>query len=106
MYLLGCDIGCSSVKVSIVEAESGLTVGSDHFPKTEAPIKAIRIGWAEQNPDDWWFYIKSAIQGALGKSGIRGEEIKAIGIAYQMFITSSYLSRQFYSSPIGMDIGI
>ena len=36
MYLLGCDIGCSSVKVSIVEAESGLTVGSDHFPKTEA----------------------------------------------------------------------
>ena len=84
MYLLGCDIGCSSVKVSIVEAESGLTVGSDHFPKTEAPIKAARIGWAEQNPDDWWFYIKSAIQGALGKSGIRGEEIKAIGIAYQM----------------------
>lgn len=84
MYLLGCDIGCSSVKVSIVEAESGIMVGADYFPKTEAPIKASHIGWAEQNPDDWWFYVKNAIRGALGKSGIRGEEIEAIGIAYQM----------------------
>ena len=32
MYLLGCDIGCSSVKVSIVDAETGLPVGTDFYP--------------------------------------------------------------------------
>ncbi len=84
MYLLGCDIGCSSVKASIVDSETGLPVGSDFFPKEEAPIMAPRAGWAEQNPDDWWLYVKKAIQGALAKSGIKGEDVKAIGISYQM----------------------
>ncbi len=84
MYLLGCDIGCSSVKVSIVDAESGQPVGSDFYPKSEAPIRAIHPGWAEQNPEDWWLYVVKAIRGALGKSGVRGEDIAAIGLAYQM----------------------
>ena len=52
MYLLGCDIGSSSVKASIVDASSGLTIGADFYPKEEAPIKAVKPGWAEQEPDD------------------------------------------------------
>lgn len=84
MYLLGCDIGSSSVKASIVDAESGLTVGADFYPKEEAPIKAVKSGWAEQEPDDWWKYLKEAIKGAIAGAGIQGTDIKAIGISYQM----------------------
>jgi len=84
MYLLGCDIGSSSVKASIVDAETGLAVGADFFPKEEASIKAKKTGWAEQNPNDWWAYLKRAIAGALKKSGVNGNGIKAIGISYQM----------------------
>ena len=84
MYLLGCDIGSSSVKASIVDASSGLTIGADFYPKEEAPIKAIKPGWAEQEPDDWWKYLKEAIKGAIAKAGIQGTDIKAIGISYQM----------------------
>jgi xylulokinase len=84
MYLLGCDIGSSAVKVSIVDHENGLAVASDFFPKEEAPIKAVKPGWAEQEPDDWWNNLKQAIKGAIRKANIRGEEIKAIGISYQM----------------------
>ena len=84
MCLLGCDIGSSSVKVSIVDEETGVTIGSDFYPKEEAPIKAVHPGWAEQNPDDWWSYLKLAIQGALKQSGVQGEDIRAIGISYQM----------------------
>lgn len=84
MFLLGCDLGSSSVKASIVEVETGLTVGSDFFPKEEAPIKAVHPGWAEQNPEDWWTYMKQAICGAISNAGISGEDIKAIGISYQM----------------------
>lgn len=84
MYLLGCDIGSSSVKASVVNGETGLTAGSDFFPKEEAFIKAVKPGWAEQNPDDWWTYLKQAISGALKDAGIDGKEIKAIGISYQM----------------------
>ena len=44
MCLLGCDIGSSSIKVSIVDEETGLTIGADFYPKEEAPIKALRPG--------------------------------------------------------------
>ena len=61
MCLLGIDIGSSSIKVSIVDEETGLTIGSDFYPKVEAPIKALRPGWAEQNPEDWWSFTKDAL---------------------------------------------
>ena len=61
MYLLGYDIGSSSVKASLVEVATGRTVAGDFYPKSEAPIKALRSGWAEQNPEDWWSHIIGAI---------------------------------------------
>ena len=50
MYLLGYDIGSSSVKASLVNAETGKCVSSAFFPKTEAAIMAARPGWAEKDP--------------------------------------------------------
>lgn len=84
MYLLGCDIGSSSVKAALVDADSGVCVASDFYPKTEAPIKAVCQGWAEQNPADWWEYLKDATASVLAKSNVDPVEIKAIGISYQM----------------------
>ncbi len=54
MYLLGYDVGTSSVKASLVEAESGRCIFSAFYPETEAPIIAPRSGWAEQDPEMWW----------------------------------------------------
>ena len=84
MYLLGYDIGSSSVKAALVEATTGECVASDFFPKSEAPIKALRPGWAEQNPDSWWQYLKEATASVLAESGVAPADIKAIGISYQM----------------------
>lgn len=84
MYLLGCDIGSSSVKVSIVNKETGEIKASDFYPKEEAPIKAVKAGWAEQNPEDWWSYLKLALKSAMKEGNINGGDIEAIGITYQM----------------------
>lgn len=84
MYLLGCEIGSSSVKASIVDAQSGQVVASDFYPKEEAAIKALRPGWAEQEPEQWWSYIVHAVKGALAQGKINGQDVKAIGISYQM----------------------
>ena len=83
-YLLGYDVGSSSVKASLVEVESGACVASAFYPKTEAPIKAVRAGWAEQDPNAWWEYLKSATADVLAQSGAAKDEVKAIGISYQM----------------------
>ena len=52
MYLLGIDLGSSSVKVALVDSTSGRCVAQDYYPKSEAPIKAVKAGWAEQSPLD------------------------------------------------------
>lgn len=84
MYLLGYDIGSSSVKCSLIDAQSGACLGTAFAPKSEAPIKAINPGWAEQNPTDWWSYLKAATADVLSQCNINVKDIAAIGISYQM----------------------
>ena len=84
MYLLGYDIGSSSVKAALVDAQTGKCVASDFFPKSEAPIKALKEGWAEQDPENWWKYLREATKSVLAESKVNPADIKAIGISYQM----------------------
>lgn len=84
MYLLGYDIGSSSVKASIIDAASGRTLASDFYPRQEAPIKALRAGWAEQRPDDWWKYLCEVTHSVIASSAVNPSDIAAIGISYQM----------------------
>ena len=84
MYLLGYDIGSSSVKASIIEAASGRCVATAFAPKKEMEIIAVRAGWAEQHPQMWWENLKAATAEVLSESKISSKDIKAIGISYQM----------------------
>ena len=84
MYLLGYDIGSSSVKASLVDAQTGKCVSTTFYPKSEAPIIAVRPGWAEQEPASWWENLKLATADVLACSGVAPGDIKAIGISYQM----------------------
>lgn len=83
-YLLGFDIGSSSVKASLVNTDSGKCVASAFYPKTEAPIIAVKAGWAEQEPEMWWEYAKQSLAQVLQDSQAKAEDIQAIGISYQM----------------------
>jgi len=83
-YLLGFDIGSSSVKASLVEIESGQCAATAFFPEHEAPITALNVGWAEQPPMMWWENAKLALKKVMADAGATGEDIKAIGISYQM----------------------
>ncbi len=84
MYLLGYDIGSSSVKASLVDAQTGKCVSSAFYPKSEAAILAVKPGWAEQDPASWWENLKLATADIMASSGADPKDIKAIGISYQM----------------------
>lgn len=84
MYLLGYDIGSSSVKASLVDAWTGKCLSTTFFPKTEATIMAVHPGWAEQDPEEWWQHLKQATHCVLNESGVNPGDIRAIGISYQM----------------------
>ena len=84
MYLLGYDIGSSSVKASLVDAQTGKCVASSFYPKSEAAIIAVKPGWAEQEPSSWWENLKLATADIMAASAADPKDIKAIGISYQM----------------------
>jgi len=82
--LLGLDIGSSSIKASLVDAETGRCAASAFFPEHEAPIRAVKPGWAEQDPRQWWDNACLALRKALSDATASASEIAAIGISYQM----------------------
>ena len=81
-YLLGYDIGTSSVKAAIVDSATGQTVASAQYPDREAPITALQPGWAEQDPQMWWDELRQATARVGQKADLR--QVSAIGISYQM----------------------
>lgn len=83
-YLLGFDVGSSSVKASLVDSDRGVCVASAFYPEKEAPIIAVKSGWAEQDPQMWWDNAKLSLKKVMADSSVKGEDIKAIGISYQM----------------------
>ncbi|MCP2043347.1 xylulokinase [Pontibacter sp. HSC-36F09] len=84
MLLLGIDIGTSSIKVSVVDAQTQACLASAQYPEEESDIISPRAGWAEQSPEMWWEHAKAALQKANATGMYNSQEIGAIGIAYQM----------------------
>ena len=83
-YLLGFDIGSSSVKATLLEINSGKTVASAFSPSSEMPMQSPQPGFAEQDPEMWWKELVNAINKVHQQISFTGEEVAAIGVAYQM----------------------
>src|SRR5258708_20005873 len=83
-YLLGIDLGSSSVKGSLVDICSGQSIAAAQSPAEEMPMLAVNAGWAEQDPALWWEHTIRSVRNCVHKSGVKAEAVMAIGIAYQM----------------------
>ena len=84
MLLLGIDIGTSSIKVAIVDAQTQNCIATVQYPEVETGITSLQKGWAEQSPELWWENVQQAILKAHAGKKYDPSDIKAIGIAYQM----------------------
>ncbi|MBC8985333.1 carbohydrate kinase [Pedobacter sp. N36a] len=84
MLLLGIDIGTSSIKVAVVDAQTQKTIAAAQYPEEEATIHASHPGWAEQDPELWWAHTQQAFEICKKKANFQPMDISAIGIAYQM----------------------
>jgi xylulokinase len=84
MLLLGIDVGTSSIKVAIVDAQTQQCITTVQYPDAETGITSLQKGWAEQSPDMWWENVQQAIIKAHAQKKYNPQDIGAIGIAYQM----------------------
>lgn len=82
MNFLGIDIGSSSVKVAVIDGETGKHLGKSQFPENELAIISKEATWAEQDPDTWWSSLLGALENL--KQSVNLSNVKAVGISYQM----------------------
>ena len=78
---LGIDVGTGGTRAVLVD-RTGRVVAS--CAAEHAPIRSEHIGWAEQDPQDWWRAAKEAIAGLMAMSESAGSEIEAVGLTGQM----------------------
>ncbi len=73
-YLLGIDIGTSACKLAVFDKFGNAVVSAS----AEYPVHYPQIGWAEQNPDDWWRGVCRAMH-ELWET-VDPETIAAVGV--------------------------
>ncbi len=83
-YLLGIDIGSSSVKTALLDIETGTPAASAFAPSNEMPMISKQPGFAEQDPELWWQELINSINLLRKQIPFNGSDITAIGISYQM----------------------
>jgi xylulokinase len=77
-FLLGIDLGTSSVKVVVFSLDGSIRgIGS-----AEYPILTPSVGYAEQDAEDWWRATVVAVRQAMDKAG--RPDISGIGFSGQM----------------------
>ena len=74
--LLGVDIGTSSCKTALFDAD-GRAVAQGG---SEYPVSYPRKGWAEQDPRDWWDGVCRAVREMISGNGINPSDIAGIGV--------------------------
>ena len=84
MYLLGYDIGSSSIKAALVDGATGNALAVVSYPESEMKIDAPESSWAEQDPELWWKNVCIATKMLFAKHVVDANAIQGIGISYQM----------------------
>jgi xylulokinase len=80
-HVMGIDVGTTGTRAIIVRPDGHVVSAAtvDH-----QPMRMVKPGWAEQNPEDWWQAAIGAVRRALQTSELKGSEIGAVGFSGQM----------------------
>jgi xylulokinase len=60
--LLGLDVGTSALKALVVSERGDVRERAEY----EYPLSTPRLGWSEQDPEDWWRAARQALAGREG----------------------------------------
>ncbi len=80
MFLLGLDVGTSSLKAVIIDAAGAVLSTASSAYEVDRPHE----GWSEQPPERWWAAACKAVPQAVAAAKLSPKDIRAIGLSGQM----------------------
>ena len=100
-YLLGIDIGTSSCKAAVFDAD-GKTVASQ---SRGYPVYYPQPGYAEQKPGQWWDSVCCVLRDIFGRGEVAPADIRAVGVDGQSWsaIVVDKHGDVLFDNPIWMD---
>jgi xylulokinase len=81
IYLLGIDVGTGGTRALVLD-ERGRVISS--ATEDHRAFVSPQIGWAEQDPCDWWRACSVAVRHALAQAQLRSDQISCVGLSGQM----------------------
>src|ERR1700720_3050285 len=81
MSFLGIDVGTGGTRALVIDEEGHVIASAT---EEHRPFASPRIGWAEQDPRDWWRACGVAVHKALAQGRLRGDQISCVGLSGQM----------------------
>ena len=81
MNLLGIDVGTGGTRAVVVD-ETGSVIAA--ASAEHARFASPQIGWAEQDPRDWWRAAAEAVCSVLAQPNVSLDQIACVGFSGQM----------------------
>ncbi len=79
-HVLGLDVSTTATKAVLLDGAGAVVAAASPEYAFETPHPL----WSEQDPQLWWDGAVRAIGTVLESSGVRGEDVEAVGLAGQM----------------------
>jgi xylulokinase len=76
-HLLGIDIGTTATKGILLHPGRGIVAEAE----APATLRSPRIGWAEEDPAEWWSNVAGVTQACISQAGLGPADIAAVGVS-------------------------
>ena len=80
-HVIGIDVGTGGTRAVIVDGDGRIVASAT---EEHAPFASPQMGWAEQDPEDWWRACGVAVRKALAGAALRSDQIACVGFSGQM----------------------
>src|SRR6266849_2908140 len=81
MLFLGIDVGTGGTRAVVVDSAGRIVAAAT---VEHAPFVSPQLGWAEQDPRDWWRAAIESVRSALAQTGVNANAVAGVGLSGQM----------------------
>src|SRR5437773_4527334 len=81
MLFLGIDVGTGGSRVVVIDTAGRVVAAATG---EHEPFASPQLGWAEQDPRNWWLATVKGVRMVLSQEGVDASAVRCVGLSGQM----------------------